>query len=132
MSSEEFVAGSFVYLDLEDGPPFTSPRTDYVAAWANAVSADGFQPGVYCSHGFAADVHTLQPKARLWAFKVDSTQEHTFPGANFPDLHPAGCGFPGTFIWQLGQNCRLSLPLAPFKSPLVDLDTALTPDPGAP
>ena len=132
MSTEEFAAGSFVYIDLEDGPPFTSPRTDYVAAWTNAVSAGGFQPGVYCSHSFAADVHALQPKVRLWAFKVDSTQEHTFPGTNFPNLHPAGCGFPGTFIWQLGQNCRLSLPVAPLKSPLVDLDTALTADPGAP
>lgn len=132
LAQEGFAAGTCVYLDLEDGPPFKAPRTDYVAAWVDAVQANGFQPGVYCSHGFAADVHSLRTAARVWAFKVDTTSEHPFPGTNFPDLHPAGSGYPGAFVWQLGQNCRLSLPLAPVRSPVVDLDTAVTPDPGAP
>jgi hypothetical protein len=132
MTGEGFAAGSTVYLDLEDGPPFTAPRTTYVQAWADEVAKAGFRPGVYCSHGFAADVHTLCPAARLWVFKVDTTAVHDFPGTNFPDLHPAGSGFTGAFIWQLGQNCRLNLPAAPLKSPLVDLDTALQPDPGKP
>lgn len=132
MNGEAFVPGSAVYLDLEDGPPFTSPRTDYVAAWVDAVTAGNFAAGVYCSHGFAADVHALCPDARVWAYKVGTTAAHPFPGTNFPDLHPAGSGYPGSFIWQLGQNCRLALPTVPPSSPLVDLDTALTPDPGAP
>jgi hypothetical protein len=34
------------YLDLEDGPPFVSPRSDYVAAWVAAVQAAGFQAGI--------------------------------------------------------------------------------------
>ncbi len=132
LTADGFAAGTCVYLDLEDGPPFEAPRTDYVAAWVDAVRAGGFQPGVYCSHGFAADVHAARPQARVWAFKVETTQEHPFPGVNFPDLHPAGSGYPGAFIWQLGQNCRLTLPAAPLQSPLVDIDSALTPDPGAP
>lgn len=132
LTVDGFVPGTCVYLDLEDGPPFTSPRTEYVASWTDAVKAGGFQPGVYCSHGFAADVHILRPEVRVWAFKVDTTSEHPFPGTNFPDSHPAGSGYPGAFIWQLGQNCRLSLSGAPLRSLLVDLDSALTRDPGAP
>ena len=132
MQGEGFPAGSCVYLDLEDGPPFRAPRTDYVIAWVAAVKAGGFTPGVYCSHGFATDVHAACPDARIWAFKVETTAEHTVSGTNFPDSHPAGSGFPGAFIWQLGQNCRLKLPPAPLGSPLVDLDSALTRDPGAP
>ena len=128
--ADRFAAGTCVYLDLEDGPPFIVPRTDYVAAWVDAVQAGGFQPGVYCSHGFAAAVHMLRPNTRLWAFKVETTQEHPFPGVNFPDVHPAGSGYAGAFIWQLAQNCRLNLPGAPLRSPLVDLDSALTADPG--
>jgi len=132
LEREGFAAGTCVYLDLEDGPPLAAPRTDYVTAWVNAVRGSGFQPGVYCSHALATDAHALCPDARLWAFKVETIREHAFPGTNFPDLHPAGCGFPGAYIWQLGQNCRLNLPSAPMNSPLVDLDSALTPDPGAP
>jgi len=132
LSSDGFAQGTAVYLDLEDGPPFVSPRVEYVEAWVRTIQDAGFQSGVYCSHGFAADVHKACPNARIWAFKVDTTDVHTFPGVNFPDSHPAGSGFPGAFIWQLGQNCRLVLPTAPNRSPLVDLDSALTADPGAP
>lgn len=132
LNTDGFGPGTCVYLDLEDGPPFTAPRTDYVAAWADAIQQAGFLPGVYCSHGFAADVHTLRPNVRIWAFKVETTQEHPFPGTNFPDLHPAGSGYPGAFVWQLGQKCRLSLPTAPLRTLVVDLDSAITPDPGAP
>jgi hypothetical protein len=132
LSADGFVPGTCVYLDLEDGPPLVPPRTDYALAWIDAVKAAGFQPGVYCSHAFAADVHNHRPNARVWAFKVESSQEHPFPGTNFPDSHPAGSGYPGAFIWQLAQNCRLNLPTAPSRSLLVDLDSALTANPGAP
>lgn len=132
MTAEGFVAGACVYLDLEDGPPFVTPRTDYVLNWVQAVTAQGFQAGVYCSHAFAVDVHTLCPAARIWAYKVGTTQPHPFPGTNFPDLPPAGCGYDGAYVWQLGQNCKLSLPAAPTTAPLVDLNSALTADPGAP
>ncbi len=132
LNADAFVSGTCVYLDLEDGPPFLAPRSGYVAAWVDAVSAAGFQAGVYCSHAFASDVHSLRPDVRVWAFKVDTTSEHPFPGTNFPDLHPAGSGYPGAYIWQLGQNCRLS-PSGMQGGPLlVDLDSAVTSDPGAP
>jgi hypothetical protein len=129
---EGFAPGSCLYLDLENGPPFESPQVDYVSAWANAVVDNNFQVGVYCSHAFAADVQNLLPAARIWAIKVSTVQAHPFPGTNFPDLHPAGSGYPAAAAWQLGQNCCLSMPGAPVISPLVDLDSATTPDPGAP
>lgn len=131
MNTAGFAPGTTVYLDLEDGPPFKAPRTDYVANWIDAVAAGGFAPGVYCSHGFALDVHALRPAVRIWAYKVETTDPHPVPGINFPDLHPAGSGYPGAYIWQLGQNCQLTLPGAPATKLVVDLDTSLTPDPGA-
>ncbi len=132
MSGDGFPAGSCVYLDLEDGPPFTSPRTDYVDSWVAAVQSGGFLPGIYCSHGFAAKVQTAYPTARVWAYKVATTAQHNVPGTDFPEADPSGSGFAGAHIWQCAQNCKLSLAGAPTSAPIVDLDTALSADPSAP
>lgn len=123
-----FVVGTFVYLDLENGKPFTPLERDYVGNWVDTVSAAGFGPGVYCSHTFAGEVHALKPAARLWVFKVPTVAVHVVPGNNFPDSHPAGSGVSSAFIWQLAQNALIDAK-APQKLK-VDLDTALTPDPG--
>lgn len=131
MTAEGFAPGAYVYLDLEDGPPFSEPRIGYVDRWISAVSANGFRPGVYCSHSIAAAVHQLSDTVRIWAYKVETSAQHPFPGTNFPDLHPSGCGYTGAYMWQLGQNCRLSLGTVPPTTPLVDLNTALSPDPSA-
>jgi hypothetical protein len=90
--TDQFAAGTCVYLDLEDGPPFIPPRKDYVAAWVNAVEVGGFQPGVYCSHSFAVAVHTLCPNARLWVFKVATTQDTHFQGSIFLICIPPALG----------------------------------------
>jgi len=132
MIREGFAAASCVYLDLENGPPLPQQLSDYVAGWCDAVSARGFQPGVYCSHAFAADIHQLRSQARIWAFKVDTVAPHPFPGTNFPTLDPAGSGYAGAYMWQLGQNCQLTLPGAPRDTITVDLSVAVTADPGAP
>ncbi len=132
MAADGFPPGSCVYLDLEDGPPFVAPRTDYTGAWVAAVRSAGFLPGIYCSHGFAAQVQAAYPDARVWAYKVATTQQHTVPGTAFPDGDPSGSGFPGAFAWQLAQNCVLALPGAPIPAPVVDLDSAANPDPSAP
>ena len=132
LAGEGFPAGSCVYLDLEDGPPFNPPRTDYVAAWVDAVAAAGFLPGVYCSHGFAANVRALRPAIRIWAYKVPITAQHPVPGTSFPESDPSGCGYPGAHIWQLDQNGVITVAAAQSGSLEVDLDTALTANPGAP
>ncbi len=131
MASEGFAGGSCVYLDLENGPPIPQALQDYTTAWCDAVSAGGYLPGIYCSHTFAIDVHTLRPAARIWAFKVETNTPHPVPNP-FPDPHPSGCGYVGSYIWQLGQNCRLALTLPTVTSLSADLSTAIMVDPGAP
>ncbi len=132
MSAEGFAPGAFVFLDLEDGAPFTAPRTDYVATWTAAVRAGGYGGGVYCSHDLAIDVHVSDPAIRIWAFRVTTTQTHPFPGLNFPTSDPAGCGYPGAFAWQLGQNCQVTLTAGANPTPIVDISTAVAPNPSAP
>ncbi len=131
MRAEGFSDGACVYLDLEDGPPLSAPRTAYIGAWVDAVAQAGFTPGVYGSHLIAGSVHALRPDARIWAYRVTTTASHPVPGTNFPDLHPAGSGYVGAYAWQLAQNCRLALPGAPKAAMVVDLDTAVTADPSA-
>ena len=131
MAAEGFAPGSCVYLDLENGPPFTDPQRDYVGSWCDAVESGGYQPGVYCSHSFAIDVHNLRPNSRIWAFKVATTASHPVP-APYPDPNPIGSGYAGAFIWQLGQNCIISVPPANGSKLDVDLDSAVVQDPGVP
>jgi hypothetical protein len=129
MTSAGFPAGACVYLDLENGPPLTPAQEDYAAHWVDALTTYGFAPGIYCSHGFAAQIHQLRSKARIWAFKVSTTAPHPVPGHNYPDLHPAGSGYAGAYAWQLGQACLIDVPLASGGTLKVDLDTAVAPDP---
>ena len=131
MASEGFDAGSCVYLDLENGPPLTPILRDYVGAWCDAVTQGGFQPGVYCSHGFAIDVHNLRTDARIWAFNVATTSPHPVP-APYPDPHPSGSGYLGASVWQLGQSCIIDVAPAHLGKLVVDLDSALTDDPSQP
>ena len=131
MTSEGFEPSRCVYLDLENGPPLTPILRDYVGAWCDAVKQGGYQPGVYCSHGFAIDVHNLRTEARIWAFKVTTTQPHSVP-APFPDPHPSGSGYLGATAWRLGQSCSFNVPPAHLGTLVVDLDTALTDDPSEP
>lgn len=128
MTLAAYPSMSFVYLDLEDGPPFAHPRTDYVAAWIRMVQAHGFGAGVYCSHGFAAEVAAAHPGTRIWAFKVPTTAK-TAAAAPFPQPDVEGCGFAEAVIWQRQQNVVVNVPGA---SLLVDLDVATTADPSAP
>src|SRR5271165_2416253 len=106
MTSEQFPANSYVYLDIENGPPLTQPQLDYLAAWSTAVVAGGYKPAVYCSHLLAAQVAELQPACRIWAFKVPAVNP---PLANpYPQPDPSGSGFAGAAAWQLAQNIGIA------------------------
>jgi len=130
-TNEGFPPGSFVYLDIENGPPMPGEQQDYVANWCDTVAAAGFGAGVYCSHLLAFDVHSLRSQCRIWAFRVATTQAHPVP-APFPDPNPSGCGYIGAYAWQLGQNCMIHVPPANLQTLQVDLSTALVVDPSAP
>jgi hypothetical protein len=127
-----FAGGTCVYLDLENGPPLPLPTklSAYVAAWVDAVVSKGFRPGVYCSHTFAARVHTLRPKTRIWAFKVATNARHSVAGPPFPSPDSSGSGFPSADIFQFEQNCTIAV--SSVGKLTVDLNSALTADPGAP
>jgi hypothetical protein len=132
MSSEGFASGSVVYLDLENGLPFPDAQKAYVRNWCASVQQAGLTPGVYCSHTFAAQVATLVPAAMVWAFNVPTTDPNKVPGPHYPDPSPAGSGYIGAFIWQLGQHCLIDVPGAPGGVLEVDLDSASTPNPTIP
>jgi hypothetical protein len=131
MHSEGFAASSCVYLDLENGPPLTAALQDYVANWCDSVAGNGYQPGVYCSHLLALTIHNLRSDCRMWVFNVSTTQSHPVPKP-FPDPNPSGCGYVGASIWQLGQHCMVGVAPATLGTLNVDLNSAITPDPGAP
>lgn len=87
MSSAGFNHGSPVYLDLENGPPYTTLESQYVTAWVGEVLALGFTPGVYASHLLTGKL----PHALIWDFKIPTT-DRTFmtPPINYPPELPAG------------------------------------------
>jgi hypothetical protein len=132
MTGEGFAPGSCVYLDLENGPPMPQAQSDYAGAWCDAVQAGGFTPGIYCSYLLASQANALRPDARIWAFRVKTTQAHTVPGSEFPGPAPSGCGFAGATAWQFEQNANIAVPPAPSGKLNVDLDSATSADPGAP
>ena len=129
MQQAGFSQGNCVYLDLENGLPFSQDQQDYVAGWIDGVIAGQFQPGVYCSWTFAGQVHLLRSQPRIWVFRVSTTTPHPVPGPNYPDPHPAASGYAGAYGWQLGMECRISSPGAPNGILQVDLDSAVSPDP---
>lgn len=131
MRQAGFPIGSCVYLDVEDGSPIIPSQVAYISAWVDAIISTDFSPGIYCSHSVADQIHTARAQARIWAFHVQTTNEHAVPGTNFPNLDPSGCGYAGAFAWQIEQACLIDCPIAPLQKLLVDLSTAVTADPSS-
>jgi len=125
MSAEGFPQKSWVYLDLENGPPLSYEQRDYVGAWVDAVEVNGYCAGVYCSFMLAANI-ARAARVRIWAFHVRTTSAHVVGGTTFPSPDPATSGFAGASIWQLDDEARIMGGLA------VDLDSASMRDPSAP
>ena len=128
MRAEGFPLGSFVFLDLENGPPFTGAQQGYVGAWIDAVRAHGFGAGVYCSFLFALTVDALRPDVRMWVFRVTTTRPHPVAGRVFPVPEPGVSGFKGAHLWQRDDEARLS----GFGDLAIDLNSSLYADPSAP
>jgi hypothetical protein len=138
--NEGFPPQSTIFLDWEDGSSPGQGARAYTSAWAAAVAAKGYQPGIYCSHLIAPGMAALigqchpAPALRIWCWKVSAIAVHPYEGAieRFPDGDPAGCGYPAAVAWQCQQNCALDLPGAPIPRMQADLSCASVPDPGAP
>src|SRR5262245_39357602 len=108
------------------------PRRNMSAIGAMRCRPAGSGRGVYCSFLFAEQVHQLRSSALIWVFHVPTVQPHPVPGTNFPDPHPSGSGYSGAAMWQLAQNGQIAVPPAHLGSLTVDLDSAISTDPGAP
>lgn len=130
MFSEGFPAGSWVYLDLENGPPMPDAQAGYVSAWIDRVNLGRYRAGVYCSFMLAARIRELRPAARLWVFHISGARiaAHPVAGSTFSAPDPMQSGFPGAAIWQHDDEARLTA----FGDLACDLDSALVADPGAP
>jgi hypothetical protein len=118
-----FARRRYVYLDLET----PDSETAYLQAWAFALSAAGYYPGVYCSHLIAAEVAALLPGARIWAFRIAIEGEHPV-SPPFSGAAPSGSTYPAAYAWQHDQNAVIECDGA---SLVVDLSTALG-DPASP
>ena len=98
--NEGFPPQSCIFLDWEDGSSPSQEAQAYIRAWATAVTASGYAPGIYCSHdlapGMAGLISQLNPApvSRIWAWKVPTVAVHPYEGSirSFPDFDPAGCG----------------------------------------
>ena len=128
-NSEGFPAGAYIYLDVEDGSNPSAASQAYIKAWAQAVLAANYSPGIYCSHliantivGFFNGINP-NPNVRIWAWKVTQAGTHNYNGdiANIPANNPAGSGFASAYAWQFEQNCMLALRGGPMASLQVDL-----------
>lgn len=128
MLEEGFPSASAVFIDLENGPPFGSMEKAYVGSLMDAINSSGFRAGVYCSFLFAAQVAALRPSADLWVFHVNTVNRHAVSGKNFPAPDPSASRYKGAKIWQHDDSAVLTA----FGNLLVDLDSAVMPDPGAP
>jgi hypothetical protein len=130
MKSAGFAETSIVYLDLEDGTvPLPASEYDaYIRGWVASVSADGFTPGIYCSHLLVAYARKLT--SFIWSFHVPShTEGKTYDPANLP----AASIDPYCIATQYRQNVNLQglqIPAAVDKGG-IDLDLCAVADPSS-
>ena len=115
---EGFPVRTIIFLDQEEGGRLLPEQRAYLHAWADAVQAAGFRPGVYCSgiafkEGTGATVITaedIQQKAggRKFAYWVSNDSCPPSPGCILPGKPPAPSvsGVPFAVVWQFAQSPR--------------------------
>jgi hypothetical protein len=120
---EGFPASTIIFLDQEEGGRLLPEQKDYLFAWVDAVSANGYRAGVYCSGipvkerdvdesiTTADDVkdsagprqiayfiaNDACPPSSGCTFKVPATDQAPMPDAS---------GIPFADIWQYAQSPR--------------------------
>ena len=115
---EGFSANTIIYLDIEEGGRLSDAYHAYLRAWADALKAGGYRPGVYCSaipvkEGKGATITTAddirsKEAPRQFSFWVYNDACPPAPGcvAKPAQLSPAGSGDPHASVWQFAQSPR--------------------------
>lgn len=114
---EAFPRGTIIFLDIEEGGRILPEQKSYIYAWADAVAAAGFRPGVYCSgipvrEGktsiVTADDIRENAQGRQLAYWVTQDSCPPSPGCVFlkPPPHPRDSGTLAAEVWQFVQSPR--------------------------
>jgi hypothetical protein len=115
---EGFSAGTIIFLDIEDGGRLAPAYHAYLKAWADALIAAGFSPGVYCSaipvnegHGVSittADDIRASEAPREFSFWVYNDVCPPAPGCppNVVAQAPSASGIAYAAVWQFAQSPR--------------------------
>jgi len=117
---EGFPTNTVIFLDQEQGGRMLPEQKAYIFSWVDAVTAAGFQVGIYCS-GIAAkddgnvvtaeDVHDSAAGRQIVYWAINDACPPA-PGCAFPVNPPAhppspaqsGVGF--AEVWQFAQSPR--------------------------
>ena len=126
-----FPAGTYIFLDVEDGGTLSSQYMDYISGWVQRINSTStpFWAGVYCSFYQTADQirnalssYTL----KTWCYNINVPPA---PGCNnIPTTapNPANCGVSFAAAWQLATNCSKTYNGTTLT---IDVDTALSQNP---
>jgi Domain of unknown function (DUF1906) len=102
MKRAGFTEGSVVYLDLESGDTPAGAFLTYVTSWISSVQANGFTPGLYCSHRITS--WALSQTKFVWSFHIP---DGTFGQTYDPDELPKGSIDKGCIATQYRQKINL-------------------------
>lgn len=122
-----FGPGTFIYLDLENGPPFTDEEAAYVTAFAAGLKAASFNIGIYGSHLYADHLKELVPEARIWTVHTRTTTAHDVEAADVSTPSPISFNSQAV-VAQFDQSAVLT----DFDRLEVDLDSSVIADPSRP
>ncbi|HEY7354199.1 MAG TPA: glycoside hydrolase domain-containing protein [Terriglobales bacterium] len=115
---EGFAERTIVFLDIEEGGRMLPEQKAYIYAWVDAVIADGFRAGVYCS-GIPAQedrntsivtANDIRDNAhgRQITYWVTNDACPPSPGCSFPNQPPVPAESKVEFaeVWQFAQSPR--------------------------
>jgi Rv2525c-like, glycoside hydrolase-like domain len=156
---EGFAPGAVIFVDQEEGGSMNEKQMAYLLAWFDGIATAGFRPGIYCSAMpskeageivFTADYVRNHAGPRKIVYFVFNDACPPSPGCAYlkNPPPPSASGIPFVAAWQFSQSPRRRnftrrcgatysrdgncyAPDMGPGSPLLDLDTATSPDPSA-
>jgi hypothetical protein len=113
---EGFPSQTVIFLDQEEGGRLLPEQRSYLHAWVDAVSAEGFTPGVYCSGIGAKETsgeavitaRDIRQNASDRAIKYWVVNDACPPSPGCTvrkgNLHPQDSGIDFAEVWQFAQS----------------------------